>query len=307
MKKHYEVYLEIENRCLMDCKHCSSYEMRQLNNTEFIYPDLLKILRLIRGKTHLYLTGGEPLLYDGLIKTIKNIKKDVPNTKIGLFTCGIINLPEGIGSISLRDAKLLKESGVYDCYLSIYHKDERIHDFITNRPSSHKNVLKTIRNLKASGIKVKIHLVLNNFNILNIEDTISFIEQIGVDEIRLLRLVKGGSAILNWNKIGVSYDIQNEAIYKIIDKIDTFSTKITISGFPEYYPCRPVKNSVKCQAGTNLLYITYQGEVYPCACTKNQKSLLIGKIHEIEKIQKYIVKMEEIDHHSSCLNPIHLD
>lgn len=148
---------------------------------------------------------------------------------------------------------------------------------------------------------------MNKFNDENLDDTIRYIEQIGVKEIRILRLVKNGSAIENWYEIGVSYTIQNNAIYEIINKIDTYKTRVTVSGFPEYHPCRPSNHSYKCQAGTNLLYITYQGEVYPCACTKNQKSFMIGKINENEKIQQYIKEMARIDYHLRCLNPIDLD
>lgn len=304
MKKDYEIHIEVENKCLMNCKHCSSYEMRQLKDREFVYNDLINILKLIKGEVHLYMTGGEPLLYDKLLETVKSIKEEISNIKVGLFTCGIVNLSKGIGAIDLESAKQLKDIGIQDCYISIYHKDEVIHDFITNQPSSYKNTIESIKNLKEAQVEVKIHLIVNKFNVENLDDTIRYIEQIGVKEIRILRLVQNGSAVKNWDEIGATYAIQNKAIYEIINKIDTFSTKITVSGFPEYYPCRPSNNSFKCQAGTNLLYITYQGEVYPCACTKNQKTFVIGKVNEIEKIKEYITKMEKVDYHLSCLNPI---
>lgn len=305
LKKDYEIHIEVENKCLMNCKHCSSYEMRQLKDREFKYNDLANILKLIKGEVHLYMTGGEPLLYDELLKTLINIKEEKLDIKVGLFTCGIVNSSKGIKPIDLERAKQLKDNGVQDCYLSIYHKDELVHDFITSQPSSYKNTIETIKNLKEAQIEVKVHLIVNKFNVENLDNIIRYIERIGVKEIRILRLVKNGSAVNNWDEIGVSYDIQNKAIYEIISKIDTFTTRITVSGFPEYHPCRPSINSSKCQAGTNLLYITYQGEVYPCACTKNQKSFIIGKVNEIEKIQKYITKMEKVDYHLSCLNQIY--
>lgn len=302
----YEVQVEIENKCLMNCRHCSSYEMRQLGKRGFSEEDLIKFLNLFSRSVHIYLTGGEPLFDINTLSIIKNIKQFVPNVIIGLFSCGIINSSSGIQSVSLSLAKLLKDIGLFDCYLSLYHIEESIHDFITNMPSSYNYTTETIRNLVNVGIETKIHLIVNKYNVENLELIIHRISQMGVKEIRILRLVQSGSAIRNWADLGVPYEKQNEAILRIIHKINDFNTKITVSGFPEYYPCRSFENSVKCQAGTNLLYITYQGEICPCACTKNQRKYLIGHISELDKINKFLKDNEKRDFNEHCLNRIKL-
>ncbi len=66
--------------------------------------------------------------------------------------------------------------------------------------------------------------------------------------------------------------------------------------------CRPYKGSVGCQAGINLLYVTIEGDIYPCACTKGGLEHKIGNISELKLIQKYIEKKVKIEYYFSCLN-----
>ena len=75
-----------------------------------------------------------------------------------------------------------------------------------------------------------------------------------------------GSAKNNWDKIGVPIMRQDDIIATLITMKDDFSVKLTFSGYPHLHACRSSMNAYKCQAGTNLLYITLSGDVYPCAC-----------------------------------------
>jgi MoaA/NifB/PqqE/SkfB family radical SAM enzyme len=278
--------------------------MRQLDERGFSEDDLIKALNMINGSVHLYLTGGEPLLSSELQSTIKKIKVLAPHVEVGLFTCGVINTSSNLQPMNLETTKSLKDSGLTDCYLSLYHVEKSVHDFITNQPFSFDCTMETISNLMSVGIEAKIHLVVNKYNVQSLEHIIREISEIGVKEIRILRLVHGGNAIENWSEIGVSYATQNEAILEIINKINDFDTKITVSGFPEDFPCRPFENSIKCQAGINVLYITYSGDVYPCACTKNQGQCLIGNISEPDKIGKFLVDNKSRIFNEHCLNTV---
>jgi MoaA/NifB/PqqE/SkfB family radical SAM enzyme len=304
LDKFYELQVEIENKCFMDCKHCSSHEMRQLGERDFSVNDLIKVLKLLNTRTHVYLTGGDPILNNNILSIGKKTNQMINNINIGLFSSGIINVSDNLQPISCDYARLMKDAGIDDIYLSLYHIDKQIHDYITNMTESFKYTMETIHNLIEVGIEVKIHLVINKFNINKLDDIIRSISKLGVKEIRLLRLVQNGNATHNWNEIGISYKKQNNAIINIINNLDSYNNKITVSGFPEITPCRPFENSIKCQAGTNLLYITYEGKIYPCACTKNQSEHLIGHISELDKIRKYIKNNKKNNCNKSCLNPI---
>lgn len=304
MFRRYEIQIEVQNKCFLDCKHCSSVAMRDSQNKEFMEKEIINFLNIFKGDVFLYFTGGEPLFNLNIIKKIRKVHSVYPNINIGLYTCGIVKNNNIFSPISIDLAKSMKNAGVKECYLSLYHQDDKIHDYITNMEGSLSITKKSIKNLLNSEIDVKIHLVINRYNVYTLIKTLEEIIKLGVKEVRLLRMVKTGSAVENWEDIGVSDDKQNKAIIEILREKNKFSTKITVSGYPEVFPCRPFDDSIKCQSGINVLYITQKGEVYPCACTKGDFNFCIGKINDLKKIENYIYEIANVNYHENCLNSI---
>src|SRR5665648_19472 len=157
MSKLYEVCVEMENRCHLNCLHCSSYDMRQ-SKIDYNYSDLINFFQIFDSRLHVYLTGGEPLINSNLSMLINEIKEISPQVEVGIFTCGIC---ENLNPIDFELAKKLKISGLDDSYVSLYHFNSKKHDKITALSGSHKTTCKTIENLLKAGIEVKIHLVIN--------------------------------------------------------------------------------------------------------------------------------------------------
>jgi|SRR5665648_34383 len=300
MSKLYEVCVEMENRCHLNCLHCSSYDMRQ-SKIDYNYSDLINFFQIFDSRLHVYLTGGEPLINSNLSMLINEIKEISPQVEVGIFTCGIC---ENLNPIDFELAKKLKISGLDDSYVSLYHFNSKKHDKITALSGSHKTTCKTIENLLKAGIEVKIHLVINSLNYLEIPEIIKYLLEHQVSQVRLLRIVKTGNAADNWEFVGVPYEAQNMVIQKIMGTIDCYSSKLTISGFPEQVACRPFPGAQKCQAGTHVLYICSNGNVYPCACTKNFENLSIGNISNLEPIRKYLNTQKVRNCNEHCLNPI---
>ncbi len=297
-----EVHFEIQNKCLLNCKHCSSKRIRMGDCCSYGLKEIKGIVDIINDPIHIFFTGGEPLIDDTTIKYIKELKKYRESLNIGVFTCGLITNDGRINSISKEKANYYKLAGLSTCYISIYDLNEKIHAKITNMEESLKYTLDTIKNFISAGIIVKVHLVLNRYNIERIQKIIKDLEKVGVDEIRILRLVKSGSAIDNWYEIGVDYKYQNNVIKNIINNIDKYNIKISISGFPNEIPCRPFEGAYKCQGGTNVLYVELNGNVYPCACTKSDERFRIGHISQLNLIENY--KRSCSKYNELCLNPL---
>ncbi|GAU78541.1 radical SAM domain heme biosynthesis protein [Fusibacter sp. 3D3] len=307
MNKYYELQVESEHRCILNCKHCSSASMRESGQIGFSDSSLLDFLKIFPNGAHAYLTGGEPLLRPDFIQFIDRIKSVNQNITIGIFSSGVVSNEGGFGPVGIERAHEIRVHGISDAYISIYHENPVLHDYITNAPGSHAATINTIQNFLLAGISVRIHLVINRYNIDNLLSTIEEIEKLGVEEIRLLRMVRTGNASENWNEIGVPYKKQNEVLLNIIDKMHLSKPNITISGFPEHYPCRPHKSAIGCQAGIKILYLTYSGEVYPCACTKPLKHFMIGTLSNINDIKTYIDNNEHPLYIEKCMNPIVVD
>ena len=305
METHfYELQFEIENKCLLNCIHCSSLDTRIAGKRTYTDEDLLQFLKVFDGKAHIYFTGGEPLLYKDLLSLCNAITFANPNFSIGLYTTG--NCCDN-NPISSRLSRSMKQSGIVDCYFSIYHYNPEQHDKWTNHQGSFNNTILSIKNITDAGIIPKAHVVLSRANCLVLNEVITFCESIGIEEIRFLRLSKTGAAIAHWEQIGLPLTFQNSIIEQLMAEANSHSVRLTFSGYPAVHPCRAFKKSIGCQAGTNLLYIDSSGELYPCACTKRTpEAFRICNIKDIPAVKQYINLQKNKTHHESCLNEINI-
>ncbi|MBW9159711.1 4Fe-4S cluster-binding domain-containing protein [Clostridium tagluense] len=57
-----EIYFEIENKCLLSCKHCSSSSLKDSKQQSYKLEDIKSFINVLDDQLHVYLTGGEPLL-----------------------------------------------------------------------------------------------------------------------------------------------------------------------------------------------------------------------------------------------------
>lgn len=299
--KEFEIQVEIENTCLLNCVHCSSYDTRKL--AKRLYPDetLANFVSSFSGPVHVYFTGGDPILYPGIITLCERISRAKQNVTIGLYTTG--NCPEK-EPISDELAKQLAKAGVMDCYLSIYHYIEEKHDAFTGCLGAFQNTISSAAKLKSAGIQPKTHLVLNKQNYNDLDTIIHFCIEQGFEEIRILRLAPSGKAKHNWSEIGVSLKKQDEIITTLMGRKDHYGAKLTFSGYPHLHPCRASMNAIKCQAGTNLVYVNAVGDVFPCACTLGlPEQFKLGNIGDAHKVLDKIEALYSHDFNESCLNP----
>ena len=303
MNKHfYEIQIEIENMCLLDCIHCSSVDMRSNGNRCYTDEELLRFISLFQGKLHIYFTGGEPLLYENLLKLCAEIRAVNKNVAIGLYTTG-----NCFGGKPISDdlARRMSQAGIVDCYFSVYSDVEYEHDVWTAVNGSLSNTIESVEMLKQRGIISKAHLVLNRYNKHKLKAVIRSCSEIGFEEVRILKLTPTGSAIANWDSIGIPIEEQNKLINQLIQEQENYPVKLGFSGYPDLHPCRSWDTAVGCQAGTNLLYVDAEGDVYPCACTKrNPNRFKIAHITELKKLQEYVVSKETTLKNDTCLNEV---
>jgi MoaA/NifB/PqqE/SkfB family radical SAM enzyme len=273
-----EIHYEIDEPCLLKCIHCSSKKnsnVPQTNHSYFI--DFLN--HFAEKKMCIYITGGEPLLSDSLIGLLRSIKNYKQVASIGINSSGVVS---NSCPISTDYAVFLKKIGIAFFYISLYSYTSEVHDSITRIKGSFNNTVISIKNIIKAGIVVNIHYVPMK-KIIHIDKMLSFFNELGISEVRYLRLVKHGKAKINWGYIGLSdYEQFNIAKHMDISIKSYTNMNLTIAGFPEFWNCRPIKSRIKCQAGISLLYIDKYGDIYPCACKKNDKAFLMGNISNLE-------------------------
>lgn len=297
----YEIQLEITNKCSLKCKHCSNSSINMSSSIGYKLIDITDLIDASAVKYDINLTGGEPLEHCSLIEVIKELRSHNNVNSIGLFSSGVISSGNKCDYVDIDFAKSLESAGLSSASISLYHSIDTYHDKITGRKGSFTCSINTIENLIMSGIHVKAHLVVNKYNIRDLENTLIRLKCIGLPEVRLLRIVKTGNAITNWDEIGVDYNDQNEFICNVIKSKNNKLPILSVSGYPEISSCRPYNDSIKCQAGSRICYINFDGMVYPCACTIGKKDYIVSHVSDKDKIVEYI-KSSLGKHNELCLN-----
>lgn len=273
-----EIHFEIENKCLLECRHCSSKASTNGPAMEYSVDDMVSFLKNIEGRKDVFLTGGEPLLYPEIDTVLAQLNSRIDNIVLGLFTTGIREVEKRTDAISESYAKQLAESGLKVCYLSVYSHRQEEHDWMTNQLGSFELTRLSVSNLRNAGIEVRFNSVVTARNEGEIPELIELAKKWDASEVRLLKLIRHGRAEGCWDDIGITEERYREIVRMIFERENP--VRITASGAIDIVPCRLFYNTGICPAGQQLWYVTYQGDVYPCASVKNRQIYKIGDIKE---------------------------
>ena len=164
------------------------------------------------------------------------------------------------------------------CYLSVYSSRKEEHDWMTNCTGSFTMTECSARNMIKAGIEIRFNSVVMSKNADEIPELIRMAEEWGASEVRLLKLIPQGRAEGCWDEIGVTEEQYRAVVRDILKK--EYPVRITASGAVDILPCRASSTDCRCPAGSSLWYVTYQGDVYPCASVKNRADYRIGNIKD---------------------------
>jgi GTP 3',8-cyclase len=146
------------NHCNLGCIYCvaGDEDMKQhnasLQNVPLTVPALLEIIGRLHGQLRLEtirLTGGEPLLYHGLVELIRGIRATgIPHIKLTTN-----------GFLLERLAAPMKEAGMSSINVSLDAIDEDVFFRMSKRHSVDR-IVRGIDAARAAGLSVKINTVL---------------------------------------------------------------------------------------------------------------------------------------------------
>ena len=72
-----EIHFEIENKCLLGCRHCSSWASGSGHIMDYSVEDMVSFLNKRKGRKEVFLTGGEPLLHPETETLLKRLDTEV--------------------------------------------------------------------------------------------------------------------------------------------------------------------------------------------------------------------------------------
>lgn len=262
-----ELKIELTNRCLLNCIHCST--MGYANYKTFL-PNLV-IDNLIDQAHNLSCTkicfsGGEPLLHSGLDYFLKKLY--LKGIEAIVYTTGIINLNPP-SPISFNKLKAFKMSGLSNLIFSLYASNSFIHDSITQVNGSFETTIKAIKNSLEADINTEVHFVALKDTIDEIHSLSEFVQSLGIRKISILRFVPQGRGKLNSRDLtptSLDFLKLGSAIVNLRKNLSRLTLRL---GSPFNFLL--LDSPKPCTAGLDRMLIDPYGFAYPCDALKQVK------------------------------------
>lgn len=281
-----DVSLEIIQKCLNHCVHCSSnscYNSKSILEIHVIREIIDDIVEL--GAKRLCLSGGEPFLHRDIITIIDYATQR--GLSVDLYSSGIVG--EYNKEEPIKDEILLesKKAGLNKIIFNLQAAHSKVYDSIMGTVNNFSIAIESIKKAKRYNIETEIHFVPMKQNINEINYVIELGKKLGVSCINFLRLVPHGRAKLNAEKIMLT-DEELLNIQKELYSIEEQGERIRI-GLPLSFP----GNKPQCHAVTEKLYIRFDGSVFGCEAFKyiyflDDKNMPIRPDNITDRRLKYI-------------------
>lgn len=279
------VFLNITNKCNLDCIYCSS-EQINMDHIELSEKKIDKVLDQFReiGVTKVILTGGEPLLHNNILDIILKTSKFA---HIALNTNGIFidkylndfiqNIPIGVCDINVSlDSLYMNKNSITR---GMYNID---------------NILNNMSKLSKHGINCTILITVTSY--FSMEDLSAFCEYAKKNpmiNVVFNELKPCGKA----NEVWESLKPLRKMIDLIINCSCDYSNISTSFGSFNYKPLKEIKKTDKklitCGAGKTCVSIANDGTLYPCTSL----DIKLGNVfeHTLKEIYDHSEKIKEFN------------
>lgn len=247
--------LHVTESCNLRCKHCY-FECEKASENEMGIGEYLRIVNefVELGGISLLLTGGEPLLRrDILFGTVKHARDYAEIGRIVVDTNGTL--------LTETDAKLFAKYDV-DVGVSLDGATSDTHDFIRGKGAYDKTI-KAIEKLVNAGAKVTTGTTLMKPNFKEFKSIIRLGKELGVDSVNFNMLKVSGRAKDNEKEIVCSVEDVLSTVKKILKASKEIEMKTSIETM-ELDLKKLESGTDLCGAGTTVLSISANGDVYPC-------------------------------------------
>jgi len=290
------VHMDVTYRCNERCVHCYLDHDDHGEMTTAEIKDALDQLAEA-GVFFLTFSGGEVFMRRDFFEIVEHARRLLFNVKIK--TNAVM--------IHEEEARRLRELAVDTIQISVYSHRPEVHDAITKLPHSLERTVRSIRFLRAQGLRVTIANVLMTVNSSDHMGVQKLATELGAHytlDPTITPMMDGDTSVL-------SLRIPGEELP------DVFHNPALVANQEEF--CAPPKPPSKedlegysCSAGHSFCYISPYGEVFPCVQfplptgnVRQQKFLdiwnLSPQLKEVRSIKaKDLTVCSSCTHVSSC-------
>ena len=261
----------ISEACNLRCLHCY-----QENHKPIVLPydDLINILNQYREllkkmkvKGHINLTGGEPLCSPHFFKLLYEFKKDSELYSFSILTNGTL--------ITDDIARRIKEYNPEYVQVSL-EGSKKTNDFIRGK-GVYKKVAKAIKLLKKHNIYVSLSFTATKINYKDFPKVVKFAEKYGVDTVwsdRYIPLNNDNDIDLQMSKEETTEYLKIMAEERIRLKLKKSKTNVAMYRALQFQMTNDYPYT--CTAGRSLLTVMENGDLVPC----RRMPIVIGNVLE---------------------------
>jgi len=272
-----ELILEVTNACHHRCVHCSTSGGLPVPD-ELTQKERMRVLKEACDLKlfELRLLGGDPLFR--LDETVELLAEANARgvQKALVYTSAVENDLAWLTVFSsLRPIKVSAEASIYSARASI-------HDAITFKKGSLDRLLANSREAVRVGFDLNWNFVWMKPNFGDLESVMALAAQIGIRQVRVLRLMLNGRARDHQSALDLPPRMANLCESTMGRLSQKFPNVRLASSKPlAFQLSRGVHHdSLSCSAGGAQLVIQADGTVLPCIGLKDSPSLLIGDVRK---------------------------
>ena len=256
-----DVSIEIIQKCLNFCMHCSSCSSAE--STAILPINIIKevvdgLEQL--GAQRICLSGGEPLLHHDVIEIVQYISQK--GIAVDIYSCGVIGTSEKPVAISEDFFLKLKTAGLGTVMFNMPASTEQIYNAITQTQGHFPLLTRSIANAVKCDIRTEIHFVPMKPNASDAINVVNTAKQLGVKQLNYLKLVPHGRAKENIDLLLLSDD-DISSFQELLLRLKEHGESIRIG-----LPLSINGTTPPCHAVSEKLYIKFDGTVFGCEAFK---------------------------------------
>lgn len=279
-EKLRSITFAITNRCNLQCLHCG-YSASPNDRCELSKDDIMDAIFKLRDIEVLGITGGEPMFHKDFPAIADFIGKNVYGKKTLMTNATLI-------SEKTVDLVINNFDGVA---ISLDAASKITCDKMRGMGVFSK-VISAIKLLQKKEFNdISLSFTETEINKHEREQFINLCAELGVEPVVRIFLPVG-RGMINKNRLEIS-DVKQGFLDKSL-KIDQIA---------EYR--KNLAMTTRCGAGTDCLYIQFNGDIYPCPVTGVNEKMRMGNIKNVHNFQDFVLGRNELEGYRNYTNISH--
>lgn len=260
--------------CNLACIHCRRLDVAAEQMKQDL--SLSESLRFIDqvaevGPCILVLSGGEPLY-----------RKDIFDiAQYGTWKGLIMAMATNGTLIDAAVARRIKESGIHRVAVSVDGADAKTHDDFRKQPGSLAAALRGLQFCREAGVSLQMNCTVTKHNVHQLDQLYRLAQEIGIDALHFFMLVPVGCGMSIADSHMLSAEKYEEVLNWVYNRSKEGKMFVKATCAPHYF--RVVNQRAKqegrrverttagmhafsrgCLAGTDICFVSHQGDVFPC-------------------------------------------